>query len=54
MKKYLFQMTLVGMFLMFLCILGFVTFVAYRRDSGYAGIDMMKVQKMRQDSSGKI
>ena len=51
MKKYFFQLTLVGMFLMFLGILSFVTFVAYRRDSGYAGVDMMKVQKIRQEAS---
>jgi hypothetical protein len=42
------------MFLMFMFTLAFVTYVAYQRDSGYTGMNMMKVQQMRQEASKNI
>jgi hypothetical protein len=51
MNKYLFQISLAGFFLMLVSIMAIVTYVAYNRDSGHVGMDMMKVQKIRQEAS---
>ena len=49
--KYLFQISMTSIGLTFFILMGYVTYVAYSRDSGHTGFNMMKVQKMRHDAN---
>ncbi len=46
----LFQKVAAGILILFFGIMFFVTIIAYLRPSGSTGLDMSKIQKMRQEA----
>lgn len=52
-RKRLFQKAATGVLLLFLGIMVVVTFTAHFRKSGVTGLDMAKVQKLRDAANGQ-
>jgi len=48
--RHWFQFTSIGVFIFFLSIMVYVTYVAFTRDSGVAKLDVAKIQKLRYDA----
>ncbi len=52
-QRKVFQMIAASIFIFFMAMFAFVVVKAYSRKSGFAGMDMSKVQKIRQEASQK-